>query len=1282
MPSLNELREFKASFSNVGGQKAALAAKKIPFDDLELPGSEPEPIKPPEPPAPKAPAPKAPAEDTSEKAAAIEPEAPASPLDGLDFSAFLDTQAHDLPEPPAADIPDHHEAEEPTVEPAAAETATGESAAELYAPEELLSNLSEELDAIPPDFPEEQPPTDDAPGLDLDSLDNFDFSDELPPQSNAKAPDPDADIDGLDNFDLLEGALSAESPSAEGQDSPPDDGASQDIVNFDELDLPANPFPLDEESSDDEADLESTGDLLSDLDFHDEPASDEGGEAPDADSIGDLLSDLDDFPASEPPLESDAPPDADSIGDLLSDLDLPTDAVPPDETESLDLDGLDGLDLSDDATPADDNDSLDLDNFGDFGLPDDAAPADGSDSLDLDNFGDFGLPDEGASADGGDNLDLDNFGDFGLPAEEAAADGSDNLDLDNFGDLGLPDEGASADGDDNLDIDNFGDLGLPDEGASGDGGDNLDIDNFGDLGLPDEGASADGGDNLDIDNFGDLGLPDEGASGDGGDILDDEAGASAEPAGVGEIDLGNFDDFDTPEAAPAASTGDSEAIDDFSFPELDVAPKKAQKAAKVVAAPKDSEKGKAKGKPKKHHIESADIDEISLSDEEFESLLETLSSYPLNLRVACEEIIAEHAVNPKQLSELLEHLVWGATAKETAIVAGRILNKTITIPKAFQKSTGAQLEAEQASFAYVFVHKFLPLLRIIMFIAIVGVSVLYLIYNFIYIPHKAEELYKTGYERIFAGEYERANKHFSDAFKIHRKKDWFYRYAEAFRDERQYIYAEQKYEELLRHYPRDKKGVLDHAYMQTHYLRNYKRADDLLREELLDYNPDDLEGLLAAGDNSLMWGEIEPSKFDDARFHYARALQKHGWKGPIVERMMRYFIRTDNLKEVLPLKEWFDYNPKETLSAESLGELGGYLLDKKLEEVQGVPNEYVEHIDGVRDILLKAVFADPSLPEPHYHLARYYQSLGNAHEERVTLRVAARAFDNAPEGSIRRINYHIDTLQRYADALINVKEFFPAEEQLIKGINIYEDAVSRRLISRSPKYGRLYAGLGDLEYFTKTDAWESALRYYHRAEQNGWATPEMQYRMGAAYYHFEDWRNALEYMFNASKNLPLNRRLLFAMGNAALKRGDYFAAQGYYTRLLDILESQRVRMPLLLPNDQPEFLELAERLMQARNNAGVANEMLSSQTGDRRYYSRAMGLYAEASRAWDTLYRDPQSMIRSPSTPLPYLNSRNALYPQQGFEPQIFIRIDREAREDSPWEALAPILRLDHGLSN
>ncbi|MDR1251538.1 MAG: tetratricopeptide repeat protein [Treponema sp.] len=964
-------------------------------------------------------------------------------------------------------------------------------------------------------------------------------------------------------------------------------------------------------------------------------------------------------------IPADLTPPAD---DAFADLDTPSADTPQLETlapetgdlsgEELDLGGEE-LDLGDE--------SLDLSgDLSDFEIPDESAePAEGA-------------PDEGLDL-GGEDLDLGDesldlsgdLSDFEIPGESAEpAEGAPDEGLDLGGEeLDLGGESLDLSGD-------LSDFEIPGESAEPAEG------------APDEGLDL-GAEDLDLGgeespDFGTGSFETEEDSGDpvsgredlelGGDVFDMD-GAETEDVPAGDaFDAFSLEGDVQPEAGleAEAGTSDDDLGDvDFSLPGIDDL--LTDSKAETKSSPAGSKaRGKAKAGAKGKEAPKA-VEEISLNDEELKRLRKTLSTYPLKLRIACEELIVEQAVAPDQMSELVQLLVNGAPAKETAALAGQILGRTIEIPKAFEKNTGEALEAEQATFAYIFVHNFLPVLRLFAMIAVVAASLGYLIYQFVYIPFKAESIYKIGYERIFAGEYERANERFSEAFNIKRKKDWFYRYAEAFRDERQYYRAEEKYDELLRYYPRDNKGVLDYAALETYYLFNYQKANDLLRRELLDYAPDDRAGLLALGDNNLAWGEVDPSKYEDARFAYARLLDLYGWTGPVVERMLKYFIRTDNLKEVLPLQAWFTDNKKWKLSADTLAELGGYLLDKRLEAVRGVPNEYIEQIDGIRNLLLDSVSADPLLPEAHYHLARYYNSLGSTHEERVTLEMAIQAFDNAKEESVRRLTYRIDAHRRYADVLINSREFTSAEEQLIKGINLYEDALGRRLMTRSPEYGRLYAGLGDLEYFTKTGDMEMALNYYHRSVQNGWAPPEMQYRMGAAYYQLEDWRNALEYFFTASADLPLNRRLLFALGNAALKRNDNFAAQGYYNRLLDILEMQRARLPVLLPNDRPEYLELAERLMMARNNAGVAYEALAEQTGDRRYRTRAQTLYAEANRAWDARTRDPRTMIRSGSIPLPYLNARNTLYPQIDYEPQIFIRIDRDVLEPSKWEELAPI---------
>jgi tetratricopeptide (TPR) repeat protein len=720
--------------------------------------------------------------------------------------------------------------------------------------------------------------------------------------------------------------------------------------------------------------------------------------------------------------------------------------------------------------------------------------------------------------------------------------------------------------------------------------------------------------------------------------------------------------IETGEQKPEKTVEGLSDVNDFSLPGLDDF---FNKAAAVKAPEAVPGAGPSSALPKT-------LEDIKLTDEELARFHETLSSYPLNLRVACEEIIAERPILAEQMDALIRLIVKGGQPKDAAAMAGKLLGRSIPIPKGFEKKTGEDLEEEQRSFAYIFSRKFLPILRVSSIILLLTASVAYLAWQFIYIPAHAESIYRRGYERIAAGEYERANERFGEAFRLRRVKEWFYRYAEAFRDERQYLYAEEKYDELLGYYPRDKKGALDYANLETNYLRNYAKADRILRMNILDYSVDDQEGLLAQGDNFMAWGEVEPSRYEDARQAYARLLEVYGWKDPIVERMLLYFIRTDNLGEVIPLQQHFTASSGRQISPAALSELGGYLLDKQLEEVRGVPDANIERIEGVRDVLIKAIQGDANLPEPRYHLARYFNRFGYVDEERQALESAVRAFDAAREETPRRTAYRIDTERRYARVLANAREFFPAEEQLIKGIGVYEDALSRRLLTASPEYGRLYADLGDLEYFTKSRDMERALEYYRRSEQNGWAPPEIQYRMGAAHYHLGQWASALERFFTASSELPLNRRLLHALGNVSYLRGNFFAAQGYYRRLLDLLEAERSRFPMLSPNERPDHMELAERIMIARNNMGVTLEALADRSGNPHYRTEAMALYAESSRAWDSLTRNPETMIRSTGTNLGFLNSRNILYPQAGYEPLLFNQIDKDILEPSAWEALAP----------
>ncbi|MCL2808880.1 MAG: tetratricopeptide repeat protein [Treponema sp.] len=1047
----------------------------------------------------------------------------------------------------------------------------------------------------------------------------------------------------------------------------------------------------------------------------------------------DNLPTMDDTPLDDTPPDGAADSAASALDDFLNDLSSPPAQEEPDSDFSQWTD--DGIN-NDEGSPLESSpiDNSPIEGFDSFDTPSDSAPAgfnlddfgfDGQeqeqeqdqeqmpeqppayDTDNTDDFDDMGIDMGGESLEGGsfgeqaasDDV-TDDFSDFGFPdtgSEPAAEDtppddfGSDDFGSDDFGgdETGIDMGGESADfeqaGTDDTESDFSADSSLPDEGFPG-------MDDFG----SDFGTDFDTGSQDDSSSFG--------TGGGDTDFAPDTSSEGFESEGP-PLDLSDFgSDFEsssidldnTFEAAPegddysdSSFSSDTFGDDDFSLSGIDDILNKSKVPSLNIPVPKKKKGlfGRKKDKDDDLPEPEDSIEEISLTQDDVNSLLRTLSFYPLNLRIICQELIAEQVIQPQHLSKLIRLLVHGAHVKETAALVEEITGKPVVIPKSFEKMTGAAFEAEQSSFAYIFVHNFLPVLRLFAVIAALLASIFYLSYTFIYIPMRAESIYKRGYERIAEGEYQRANDLFQQAFSLHRKKKWFYLYAEAFRDQRRFTLAEGKYDELLRHYPRDKKGVLDYASLNTHYLLNYEKANRLLQRELLDYAPNDKEGLLAAGDNFMAWADSNPSRFfdryEDARFSYARYLELYGWQPHIVERMMMYFIRVDDLRRVIELRRWFESTERRRLSPESLSELGGYLLDKQLETPVGVPDPYIDSIESVRDMLLRAMLENPVLPEPHYHLARYHHSLGNTYDERLTLENAIRAFDLARQESVRRRLQRVDTHYRYANLLINAGETFPAEEQVVRGINLFRDFYDRNLIAASPQLGQLYALRGDLEYFVKSGNMEAALSNYHDAERFGYSPPEVQYRMGAAYYQLERWGESLEYLFKAAAELPLNRRLLYALGNVTYQRGDYFAAQGYYNRLLDVLEGHRVRLNVLLPNDNPQFIDTGERLMMARNNLGVVYEYLADQTGNREYRNRAMTMYIYSSSAWDSITRNPQSMTRSrladspgaPGINLGYLNANNALRPNNFFDPQVFVRIDRDVLEPSRWEEITTRVR-------
>ena len=641
---------------------------------------------------------------------------------------------------------------------------------------------------------------------------------------------------------------------------------------------------------------------------------------------------------------------------------------------------------------------------------------------------------------------------------------------------------------------------------------------------------------------------------------------------------------------------------------------------------------------------------LQLSDEDFKALTETLVTLPRNLKLIVEEQIGERGLSGEPLNRLVNALVQHRSPKEIAAIASKITGRRIRIPAQYEKKTGAAFEAEKDSFAYAFKHRILPLVRTVVLTAAMLALAVFLSYRFIYQPLYALHLYNRGYEQLEERDYPSSENYFQRGLDQMVMKQQFFRYADGFKGQKQWTLAEEKYEQLLTRFPQDKQGTLDYARMELETLSNYEKSAELLNDYLSE-EPQDYDALLLLGDTYLEWGQEDPSKYQEARMSYALLMERYGVSDLLLFRMLRYFIRTDNQPEVMKLKNYFQATPNADIDAEAYTELGGYLIDK-------------ERLTDVQEILFRAKDTNERLPEAHYQLSRYFNRMQEFNEEEKALRNTLSLMQGISPLSSARIEMKVDTYRRLGERLYSRQNYLEARANYTQGIELYEDSLRRKLLSRKAQLGKLYADLADIHYYQGGE-FDQADRLYSEAERNLYDSKEMKYKQGYISYRNSDYSAALTEFRLSAGAFSNNHNLVYAKANTFFYRGSYHNAEGHYSHLLDMLKSRLEQERPLLIEERRDHRALVEKLMKTSNNLGVSLYNLHSKTGQTEYYSQAMVQFADSSRYFDRLTRNPETLERTGLSNLGFLNQRNLLFPDGNYQLQIYseLPIDTSAME-------------------
>ncbi len=718
-------------------------------------------------------------------------------------------------------------------------------------------------------------------------------------------------------------------------------------------------------------------------------------------------------------------------------------------------------------------------------------------------------------------------------------------------------------------------------------------------------------------------------------------------------------DFDIPETDSqikesqdfALGSSDDFALDngDFEIPgysDVDIVQEGKNGKIKVPAKNEDSPKEKN-----------------ALSNEEYKRFLKNLSSYPLNVRIAVEELLVKDEFTDDAEFEIVQKVLKKVSSRQLASELEKMLDISLPVPRDFERRSAEEYEAYKSSFQYQLKNKIIPGTLI----AAVACSFLYLIAIFaiygIYRPVKANSVYKEGYVLLQNDEFPQAEQKFNFAGNYKKIKKWYYKYSEAFQDKKQYLRAEKIYKKTLEDFNFDKKAGLNYAKMMLYDQENYERAEEIVKRDVLEHHINDSDASLLLGDVYLEWGtEKEPSKLEDAFAVYSDLIQRNGVNDVYLGRKMKYYVRTDKLEQVLMLKPHFMAREK-SLDSSGWTELSGYCLDKLYGQLPAKEEYLRSKIEDVKEMLERAVRADKKNPEALYNLSRYYIQVNNVNAAKSTLKNSIDAYKVKSVRKRKDIYNEIDAHRLLGEQYVFEKSFLDAEEIYSRGLKIFSEEHNASGLEANKNIGKLYADQGDIDYFVKGNM-DFALQNYKDSIDSGNDTPHIRYKIGYIQYGKENYSEAFGSFMKAEELYSEDPSLLFSMGNTLSKKGDYFASEGYFEKLMDILEEEKSNRGLLLPQSKLSDFSFVDLYMRASNNYGVSLYNLAKRTGDSTKNGEAVAQFQKSLVAWDAISRNQETMKRLEGSNLSEQNIKYSSKPLSKFEPALYTEIAKTLTDE------------------
>ncbi|WP_296092108.1 hypothetical protein [uncultured Treponema sp.] len=728
------------------------------------------------------------------------------------------------------------------------------------------------------------------------------------------------------------------------------------------------------------------------------------------------------------------------------------------------------------------------------------------------------------------------------------------------------------------------------------------------------------------------------------DVPEDEPVETFDTSDINDLDFSNQED-----SGFEFGGVDSDGDDEFHIPGFsDIATADLTKKPDVATADfSNAAEAKETEKPKN-----------TFTDAEYKRFQKNLATYPLNVRIALEDFVVKNEFTDDAIFSVLEKVLRKAPARQVASELEKLLDISLDVPRDFERRSAAEYEAYKKSIEYQLKNRIIPSAIFTTAAAILVFCIFTLTNNFIYKPARASSLYKQGYALLQDNQYPQSEKKFNQALTYKPVKKWFFRFAQGYRNHRQYDRSRMMYRAILQRYDHDKKAGLEWADMETSDLYNYEEGERILKREVLDYHINDSDALLALGDLYLEWAsDRNAEKFPLAKEQYDLLTQLYGVNDLYLSRQMRYFIRTDNLRQVLMYKSIL-MGKKNAISSKDLIELSGYMLDKRYGKLRPSEENLRFSIEDVRKLLETALKSAPENSVALYNMGRYFVETKSGRNAAKLLEASINSFENQPKRNRKDTYKYINAVRLLGEEMRNQREYLTAEELYGKGIEIFKRERDSSGFESDENVGTLYSDLADLDYFISGDN-AAALKNYQNAVNNKHDTSSVRYRIGYIQYQNRNYPAALGSFIKSQDTNENDTHLLLALANTLNLSGDNYIARGYYERLLSILDVEREKYGVVLPQIRDDHADIVDIYMKASNNLGVTLSRIASATGNSSLNAKSIVCLQESLRAWDAMTRNQTTMIRLDGSNLAEQNIKYITRPVSGYEPEIYTEIPR-----------------------